>query len=145
MLVDRGWRGLGWGYGRSSGDWMRCWCGRWCAGRLLPGCGGRRGFGGGACAELGSIFVVGEVADVVECFDCPVVSDEVGEAFGSGLLGGQGGDAQGGDGGGETPAQVIDVAFDQERLMGVGEDPVGSGQDLDSAFLLVSVAAVMHG
>ena len=99
---------------------MRCWCagGAQRAYREVTQAG--EYLRGGSFAELGSVFVVGEVADVVKCLDPPVVPDQVGEAFGSGLGGGEGGDAQCGDGGGEGPAQVVDVAFDQEHLLGVG-------------------------
>ena len=53
---------------------------------------GGHDLGSVAGADLGGVFAVGEVADVVDGFYLPVAADPPGELAGSGLAGGQAGD-----------------------------------------------------
>src|SRR5881394_1905411 len=66
-----------------------------CDGEVAQG-----GHDGGAVAgaDLGAVFAVGDVADVMQGLDPPVVADPAGQFVGAGLVGVQAGDGVDGDG-----------------------------------------------
>lgn len=53
---------------------------------------GGHGLGSAAGADLGGVFAVADIADVVQCLDLPVAADPGGELGGGGLVGVQAGD-----------------------------------------------------
>lgn len=75
---------------------------------------------------MGAVFVVGDVADVVDAvLDAPVASDELVEFGGSGLVGGEAGEVVGGLGGGGLVVEGGAFAVDPDDLFGVGEQALG--------------------
>jgi hypothetical protein len=76
-------------------------------------------------ADLGGVFAVGDVADVVQGFDGPVTADPPGEVSGAGLGDGQAGDAIGGDGPPLAGGQRPDAAGDGDGLGRVREGKPG--------------------
>jgi hypothetical protein len=52
---------------------------------------GGHGLGSAAGADLGGVFAVADVAEVVQCLDLPVAADPGGELGGGGLAGVQAG------------------------------------------------------
>jgi hypothetical protein len=81
---------------------------------------GGHGLGAVAGPDLGGVFGVGDVADVVQGFDLPVAADPGGELGGVSLAGGQAGDGVDGD-----SAPFL--------LAGQGLDPAGNAISSSSA------------
>ena len=102
--------------------------------------------GSGAGADLGSVFVVGDVADPVQpVLDLPVAADVSGQLSGAGLVGGEAGDALGDLLAGALPVQAADVAADPEHLCRMWEADCGlggDGSDAGGALLGAPVPAV---
>jgi hypothetical protein len=102
---------------------------------------GGHGLGSAAGADLGGVFAVADVAEVVQGLDLPVAADPDGELGGGCLVGVQAGD--GVDGGGPPPPAVQrpDLAGEAEGLGGVREgEPGGDGRGLEGAVLLAAMA-----
>jgi hypothetical protein len=100
-----------------------------------------------ASADLGGVFAVGGVTDVVEDFDVPVAAYPPGELGRGGLGDGQASDGVDGNGAPLAGAQGPDTAGEAQRLGGVGEgEPGGDGGGLEGTVLLAAVApAVLAG
>lgn len=94
------------------------------------------GAGSGVGADLGAVFVVGDVADPVQAvFYGPVAADPGGEFGCGGLLGGQAGDRVHDFGGPLLAIQPTGLADDLDGLVGVREhDPCRNCDELDGAF-----------
>jgi hypothetical protein len=98
-----------------------------------------------AGADLGGVFAVADVADVVQHLDLPVAADPCSELGGGSLTGVQAGDRVDGDGApfllaGKGP----DAAGEADGLGGVREgDPRRDRCDLEGAVLLAAVPAVV--
>jgi hypothetical protein len=105
------------------------------------------GLGSAAGADLGGVFAVADVAEVVHCLDLPVAADPGGELGGGGLVGVQAGDGVNGDGPPPPAVQRPDLAGQADGLGGVREaEPGGDGRGLEDAVLLAAVApAVLAG
>ena len=106
---------------------------------------GGHDLGSAAGADLGGVFAVADVADVVQHLDLPVAADPGSELGRGGLAGVQAGDRVDGDG---APfllaAQGPDAAGEADGLGGVRErDPRRDGGDLQGAVLLAAVPAVV--
>src|SRR3954447_2702821 len=99
----------------------------------------------GAGADLGAVFVVGDVANPVDLvLDVPVAADPRGELRRSGLVRAQVGDGVDGFGGEAFRlVQAVSSTADLDGLGGVREvDSSGDGQDLQGADLAAAVSAV---
>jgi hypothetical protein len=107
-------------YGRGS-EWQLRYCGAFeledADGQVSEG---GHGLGAVAGPDLGGVFGVGDVADVVQGFDLPVAADPGGELGGVSLAGGQAGDGVDGD-----SAPFL--------LAGQGLDPAGNAISSSSA------------
>ena len=106
---------------------------------------GGQDLGPAAGADLGGVFAVADVADVVQHLDLPVAAYPFSE-LGRGSLGsGQAGDRVDGAGAPFLVAvQGPDAAGDADGLGGVREgDPRRDGADLESAVLFTAVPAVV--
>jgi len=103
---------------------------------------GGHGLGPVAGADLGGVFAVGDITDVVEHFDVPVAADPAGQLAGGGLGDGQAGDRVDGDGAPLPARQGPDPAGQAEGLGGVREgQPGGDGCGFERAVLLAAVPA----
>jgi hypothetical protein len=95
-----------------------------------------------AGADLGGVFVVGDITDVVKHFDLPVAADPAGQLGRGGLGHGQAGDRVDGDGAPLPAGQGPDPAGQADGLGGVREgQPGGDGRGLEGAVLLAAVPA----
>ena len=102
---------------------------------------GGHDLGSAAGADLGGVFAVADVADVVQRLDLPVAADPGGELGGGGLVGVQAGDGVDGDGPPLPAVQGPDPAGEADGLGGVREgEPGGDGRGLEGAVLLAAVA-----
>jgi hypothetical protein len=87
---------------------------------------GGEGAGAVAGEGLGSVFVPGDVADVVDAvLDAPVAADEVVHLGWAGLVGGEAGEVVGGFGGDRLVVEGAAFAVDPNDLGGVGEQAFG--------------------
>jgi hypothetical protein len=103
--------------------------------------GGERA-GSVACAGLGAVLVVGDVADVVDAvLDGPVAADEPVELCGVGLVGGEAGEEVGRLGRDQPVMQVAAFAVDADDLRGVVEQTVGCGRGRRGAVVDATVAS----
>jgi len=83
---------------------------------------GREGAGAVAGERLGAVFVVGDVADVVDAvLDAPVTADELVEFRGASQLCGEAGEVVGGLGRADLVVEVAAFAVDPDDLLRVGE------------------------
>ncbi len=99
-----------------------------------------------AGAGLGSVFVVGDVADPVDgVLDRPVAADPGGQLVRFGLVNAQVGDGVGSSGGEALRfVEPSSATADLQGLGGVGERDAGrEGQDLQGAELAAAVPAVV--
>lgn len=91
---------------------------------------------------LGSVFVVGDVTDVVDAvLDAPVAADEPVEFRGAGLVGREAGEVVGGLGGDELVVERAALAVHAHDLLGVGEQPGRCGSGGGRAVIDAAVAA----
>jgi hypothetical protein len=105
---------------------------------------GGHGLGSAAGADLGGVFAVADVAEVVQGLDLPVAADPGGELGGGCLVGVQAGDRVDGDGPPPPAVQRPDLAGEAEGLGGVREgEPDGDGRGLEGAVLLAAMAPVV--
>lgn len=87
-----------------------------------------------AGADLGGVLAVGDITDVVQRFDLPVPADPGGEFFGLGLVRGEAGDGEDGDGLPSSAVAGAGPAGDADGLSGVREgQPLGDRADFDGA------------
>src|SRR5262249_48476624 len=102
---------------------------------------GGHDLGAVAGADLGGVFAVGDVADVVEGFDAPVAAHPSGDLGGGSLVGAQAGAGVTGFGGPSlVPGQRSSAASDLDGLGGVREgDPGGHSGELEGAPLGAAV------
>jgi hypothetical protein len=95
---------------------------------------GSHGLGSAAGADLGGVFAVADVADVVQGLDLPVAADPGGELGGGCLVGVQADDRADSDGPPPPAVQRPDLAGQAEGLGGVREaEPGGDGRGLEGA------------
>jgi hypothetical protein len=95
-----------------------------------------------AGAELGGVLGEGDIADMMQRFDRPVPTQQVGQAGGTGQLEGEAGDRIHGHGPPSGGVQVAGLAGDLEDLGGVREPEVADADHLEGAQLDAAVAAV---
>ncbi len=105
---------------------------------------GGHGLGSAAGADLGGVFAVADVAEVVQGLDLPVAADPGGELGGGCLAGVQAGDGVDGDGPPPPAVQRPDLVGEADGLGGVREgEPDGDGRGLEGAVLLAAMAPVV--
>jgi hypothetical protein len=108
---------------------------------------GSHGLGSASGADLGGVFAVADVADVVQHPGRPLAAYPLRELGRGSLAGPQAGDRVDGDGAPFLLAvQGPDAAGEADGLGGVRErDPGRDGRDLECAVLLAAVPAVALG
>lgn len=90
--------------------------------------------------DLGGVLAVGDITDVVQRLDLPVPADPGGEFFGLGLVRGEAGDGEDGDGLPSSAVAGAGPAGDADGLGGVREgQPLGDRADLDGAAVVNGV------
>src|SRR5918997_1145024 len=93
--------------------------------------------------DLGTVFVVGDIADLVQAvFDMPVSAHPSGQLGCGGLVGGQTGHGVGDLGGPLVGSRPSGLAGDLDGLAGMREqDPAAHGDNLDAALGAPAVSA----
>jgi hypothetical protein len=107
---------------------------------------GGEGAGSVAGPGLGSVFVVGDVSDIVDpVFDAPVAAGEVVEVGGACVVGGDAGEVVGGFGGDGDVVEGAAFSVDPDDLSGVGEQALGCGGGGRGPVIEAAVASVGGG